>query len=305
MKCPNCGETLKDSSKICFQCGEDISDHEIDHMIDELIREDSESIENEKDINKKGKKERKQKDAKEEVYIGISIRITAYVNVLIILLLVISLWLPWFGFSGQAAYLGFVQSSNNNIYLSQDGLTYVEKDFSEEGEIDLPMLYEFSAKELSDFAKANYSAYETVTTSGGEQKVSWVVKIQSYYIQGIFVLTILAAFGALLLILDRKLKLTEWVRSFSALSALIIMFNYLAVKIPFFSMFANKAQSVLREENPLVAVNMSLKGVKLNQQFFAYEVIEKQGFFMAVICCAVWFVASTILIEIKKDKEFH
>lgn len=296
MKCPNCGETLKASSKICYRCGEDISDKEVDHIINELIKEDTEGS-----ITTEEKKSKKQDD----IYIGISTRITVYVNVLIILLTVISLWLPWFGFSGHAAYLGFVDGQDNMSYLSQEGLAY-------EGNMDInatpksnPVLYEFSAKDLRDYSKKNSVEYEKVTTTGGEQKTSWVVRVQSYYIKGIFLITVFGAFSVLILLMDRKLKVTEWVRTFSAISALIIIFNFIAVKIPFFSMFANKAQSVLREQNPLVAVNLSLKGINMNQELYAYEVIEKQGFYMAVICCALWFVVSTVLIEIKKDKEFR
>ncbi len=129
--------------------------------------------------------------------------------------------------------------------------------------------------------------------------------IQTVYIRGFVLLTILSLLAVAMLLADRKLKTIEWTRGIAVLSAVIIALNYLAFKIPFFSMFALRARSILREENPLTAVRMNMDGINVNNEFYPYHMVERNGFYFAVAAVVLWFILTTVLVEMKKDKEYN
>lgn len=338
MRCPNCGETLKDSARVCFMCGEKLPDSEVDQILDSMMEDDhkpekktnistevskktqvtrgkrnvKKSASNNKDKQSRGlfglfsskntKKSKLENELVEKKELGLASQIISYITVVVILFLVISLNFTWFTFSGRGAFVGIEETEAGN-YLSDD---VIDGSMSVETIMALPEtvnLFSFSANDLKDFAKPNEDYYLQAAASNGEIKQSIPVKIQYYYIKAIPFILYIGIFGILLLIVDRKLKTTEWSRAFSVLSLLIIGVNYLAIRIPFFSMIAIKAQTRLREADILNAVTMNLKGLKVNEEFYPYKVIENNGLFIAVICCIIWFVLATVLIEMKKDVE--
>lgn len=334
MKCPNCGETLKDSARVCFMCGEKLPDNEVDHIIDKMMKDDHKQTKkkksgqkdtqkkaktsktaekdsvtkqtNKRSINLFNKKSKKVKSDEtsdsEEKELGLASQITSYITVTVILLLVISLNFTWFTFSGRGAFMGIEETEAGN-YLSKE---VIEGNMSIETIMALPEtvpLYSFSGNDLKTFAKPNEEYYKVAMSSNGEVKDSVPVQIQYYYMKAIPFILYLGIAAILLLIIDRKLRTTEWSRAFSVLSLLIIGVNYIAVKIPFFSMIAIKAQTRLREADILNAVTMNLNGLNVNNEFYPYRIVENKGLFIAAICCIIWFILTTVLIEMKKDVE--
>jgi hypothetical protein len=240
--------------------------------------------------------------AEETKVLGLGSQITAYVTVVAVLVLIISMNFTWFSFGGRGAYMG-IEETQSGQYIENEIL---DAGYNGEQIKALPEatdLYSFSGNDLKVFGETNYEYYVSFTASNGEVKESIPVKIQSYYMKAIPFILYVGLISIILLLIDRKLKTTEWTRAFSVLSLLVIGVNYMAVKIPFFSMIAIKAQTMLRDNDILDAVTMNLNGINVNNDFYPYRVAEEPGLFIAAACCVIWFILTTVLIEMKKDTE--
>ncbi|WZL82187.1 zinc ribbon domain-containing protein [Vallitaleaceae bacterium 9-2] len=283
MNCPKCGVAIKESSKVCFNCGEDLEKYSIDQLIQTMLNEDEDKLQPKAKASKK--KEAKKNNSEQDKHpYSMGMLITKGINILIIVLLIGSLFLPWFVFEGE----GFAKG-----YISQ----------GRESAETLDTSIEFSAFELRQYAK-NYGDYYNVFNKGTEEeKHVWSSQLQLYYLHGILGIILLGGLSIILIALDRKMKTGEWVRGFSVISALIIGLIYSTFKIPFFSMFTTRAQNILRSEDMLSAVKMNLDGIQVNDQFYAYMMTEQIGFYIAAVVCGLWFVFSTIMIEMREGKE--
>jgi hypothetical protein len=167
------------------------------------------------------------------------------------------------------------------------------------------ILLEFSPRDLYQYSKTHELAYQTIQDAQGEQKKYWTVIIQQIYIKGILFLPIMGLLAIIILLIDRRYYAVEVIRVFSLISMLIILLNFLALKVPFFSMFAIRAKSLLQVGNTLNRVTMNLNGINLNNEFYPYKLIEKPGFYIGLLSCFIWFILATVLIEMKKDKNKH
>lgn len=320
MRCPNCEELLKDDAKVCFSCGQDLKDHAIDSLIQEMIDEDSgsvanknntkhmnhEKISNKSKSNTRVSKDMKSKEAdnsqeivKGKIVYGQAFRITAYVTCIFLLVVLFSLVMNWFSLSGRGSYLGFVDDQSKNYKtdevrpLNAESITNLD---------ETVVILEFSPKSLYQYSKINKEDYSTLVDKNGLSKRSWPITIQQLYIKGLLIIPIMIIVALMLLIIDRRLYMIEVVRGFSLITFLIILLNYLALKVTFFSMFAIRAKSILQISNNLNRVTMNLNGINLNNDFYPYKLVEQPGFYIALVACSVWFILTTVLIEMKKDK---
>ena len=283
MNCPKCGVEIKESSKVCFNCGEDLEKYSIDQLIETMLNEDKEKPQSKKKETKKKASDKNNTKLNQYSYTT-GMLITKGINILIILLLCGSLFMPWFMFGGQAFSLGYV-SDQSSVTDEAD------------------MSVKFSAFGLRQYG-SQYDAYYSMLNKGTEEeKRVWSSQLQLYYLQGILGIIILGGLSIGLILLDRKMRTGEWIRGFSVISALIIGLIYVTFKIPFFSMFARRTQNILRSEDILSAVKMNMDGIHVNNQYYAYTMTEQTGFFVAAIVCGLWFVFSTIMIELREDKE--
>ncbi len=293
MKCPKCGENLKDSAKVCYACGEDISNASLDDLIDDMIKEDMKS-------EKPPKKKTEPVVESSKTY-GPATRITRYIAAGIILLMMLTLLLPWFSFSGRGAYLGFETDTQTIEYM-----TDTVQSMDQEAIMNLDesvVLYTLSPKKLIQFVGNHREAYAHVVNTSGEEKKSWATVIQYWYIQGFWLIIATGIISIIILFIDRKLKAMDWVRGFSVLTGMIVVLNYVVLKIPFFSMIAIHAQSALRARGTLSAVKIGLKGIQMNNEFYPYTIHEQYGFILGIIFCILWFVFSTVLIEMRKERQ--
>lgn len=313
MKCSNCGETLKDDAKVCFTCGEAVPKNEIDSMIDDMIKEDDaqkkkvsvvpkKKTEKSKTTNAETTSETNEEGAKKRKF-GKATRIIAYVNAVIIAVLLISMMFTWFAFGGRGTLKGIGQDQQNSQFLTDEVSALTTADQLEALDPEVEIL-EFSPKDLIDYGNMNQDIHSKLENNKGELKTSFASMIHLIYIKGFYVIAILGLLSILLLVVDKNLKAIEWTRGISVLSIVIIGLNYAALKIPFFSMFALKARSILRLEEPLSAVTLNMNGVNVNNDFYPYMLIEQNGLYVALGACVLWFILSTVLVEMKKDKEF-
>jgi len=328
MKCSNCGEVLKDDASICFACGEAVPKNDIDSMIDDMIKEDDEQKKKKTSVAPK-KKIQKIKTVKKDNIVkkanidstvkidystevkaeetkkpefGKATRIIAYANAIIITVLLISMMFTWFTFGGRGTFKGFESVQDNSQFMTEE--VKLLKDEQIEGLDPTVEILKFSPKDLVDYGNLNQDAHKTLENTKGELKKSFASMIHLIYIKGFYLIVGLGLLSILLLVVDKKLKAIEWTRGISVLSIVIIGLNYTALKIPFFSMFALKARSILRIEEPLSAVTLNMNGINVNNEFYPYVLIEKNGLYVALVACVLWFIFSTVLVEMKKDKEF-
>jgi hypothetical protein len=284
MNCPKCGVAIKESSKVCYNCGEDLEKYSIDQLIENMLNEDDAKGKTEGKIQVKAKESKKSKKKSNKYPESIGMLITKGINILIIIFLIGALFLPWFSFSGQGFFKGYISKGFESTENSNDTI-------------------EFSAYELRQYGKDYGDAYNILNRGSEDEKRIWSSQLQLYYLQGLLGIIILGGLSIVLILVDRKMRTGEWIRGFSVISALIIGMNYVTFKIPFFSMFARLAQNKLRSEYILSAVKMNLDGIRVNDQFYAYTMTEQTGFYMAAVVCGLWFVFSTIMIELREDKE--
>jgi RNA polymerase subunit RPABC4/transcription elongation factor Spt4 len=316
MKCPNCGEILKNDAKVCFTCGEDISKNQIDMLIDDMIKEDdantkknsmAKSSNTTKSSNsgtkpvKKANQDSTDQEPKKPEF-GKAVVIIGYVNAIVVAVLLLTMLFSWFALGGRGTFKGFVLDQNSSQFMTAETLRMTREQIeslSPETEI-----ISFSAKDLVEYGKLYTETYQSMTNTKGELKKSWAIMVQLLYIKGFYVIGIISLLSIFMLIIDKKLKAIEWTRGFSVLTIVIIGLNYAALKIPFFSMFAIRAKNALRMDNLLSAVTLNMNGINVNSDFYPYNIMEKSGFYIAVGACVIWFILSTVLVEMKKDKEY-
>ncbi len=272
MKCPKCGAMLDSKAKKCSHCGEDLEQYSIDQLIENILNEDKNE---EEPSREKGRGE------EEEQHYNMGVLITKGLMMISLLLLTLSMFLPWFSFTGEGFVKGYIQQSEEIV---EDSVS-------------------FSAMELRQYGNRYKDEYRYIYQGTEEQQQHVSVQTQLYFLQGFWLMIGLATLSILVLIVDKKIKYIEWIRGFSAISMLIIGLVYGTFKIPFLSMFAIHARDNFRGEDMFNAVRMSFRGIAVNNQFYDYVLIERGGFYMAAIVCGLWFVFATILIEMREGKE--
>lgn len=238
-------------------------------------------------------------DSKGKVIYGQAFRITAIVTMISIAVMLISLFMGWFALSGRGAYIGFVDDGSKTYKTKEISTLAVDQILLSDESL---ILLEFSPKGLFDYSKMTDTVYNNIQDVNGQAKKHWTIIIQQIYIKGLLLLPIMGLLSMLFLVIDRRFYIIEFVRGLSLISILIILLNFLVLKVPFFSMFAIRGKSLLQIGNTLNRVTMNLNGINLNNEFYPYKLVEKPGFYVALVSCFLWFVLTTVLIEMKKDK---
>ncbi len=327
MKCLNCGETLKDDAKVCFACGQEIKNDDMDELIDSIIKEDeaakastskktTESKKKTTEPKKKKfgnafKKETTKPSSKESLNtkiisdsseFGKGVQITRYITAGIIIFFLITMLFDWFTLGGRGVFTGFELDENSSQFMTKEAVDMSKAQI--ESSVPEVAILQYSPKDLLDYVKLYEDDYKTLKGIDGEVKTSWAIVIQTIYIKGFYVVLAIALLSVLFLVFDKKLRTIEWSRGLSVLTMLIMGLNYAALKIPFLSMFALKARSLLRLKNVLSSVTLNMNGINMNNEFYPYNLMEKTGFFIAIGTCVLWFVLTTVLVEMKKDKEY-
>lgn len=302
MRCTKCGAIVNNNAVICPTCGEDFSAREVDAIVDKMIKQDKAESNPETEVPKKPatpKTEPANKRMPGAIKLGKTADIMGYIAVAAIIVLIFSMLFSWFGLKGRGAYQGFIKSPETSKYFSKNVIDMTAEDFDQ---IDANTeILTFSAKSLLDYVNQYGQAYAMLDTSGAEKEKSYVAQFDILYIKGFYLIFGIGFIGVFILLIDKKFRLIEYVRGGSILVMVIILLNFMTIKIPFFSMFVVKARNLIQLQDLTTAVTTTMAGITANNQFYPYAVTEKFGFYLAISCCVIWFIASTVIVEMRKN----
>jgi len=337
MKCGKCGEEIIDVKKPCSNCGHVMTEQEdMNSIIKNILEEDDykpkfESKDHVVVVDKKGSasknhdkvagkpkesnghKQPKKTEAvskakspkkaeplpKKQSLSDIIVHGLRYVLAGLIVLFTISLFFDWISLSGNAVNQGISRSEEIKPFI-QEGIKEhsIESLESYEGPI-----ITFSAMDLYKFSDSIGDDYMMVVGPGGQENKSLVAMVQKYYMKAIMVMIIINVISLIIVLVFRSLKGISIVRNFSVLNFVIIGLNYLALKVPYFSMIAVKAKDGLGQSMEHPEIAMTHNGITLNQSFYPYTVTEERGLIIALIVLGLWLIVGIILSEVKSRRE--
>lgn len=300
MKCSSCGTQLQDQATVCYQCGtkKSMSDtQDYDQMFQKMVREGDSEKRMQQDTTPRKANDRqhnKNKEKRSKWVLALSFCIC---------LSVVALWgtlfVDWFTIGGNGAAIGVVQNAETQSFLEPD----VRHITMENAQQYIGDVVKWSPIEMLQYTRASHNAHAKVFQTTGELKNSIASIAEIGYIYGWILIFVGGCVSILLLIFDRKQKWLEGVRVFSLFSLVIIGLNYLAIKVPFLNMIALQTQGIMRKGDVLNAVQMSLKGIKVNNLLYTISLKEHSIILIAIGIGCIWLLLSTILVELKKDKE--
>jgi hypothetical protein len=307
MKCQKCGYEISDANKPCLKCGFKAVKHkEVDQLIMSMIEEDDyEPKFKPKNQNGTTSKSKTKKTTTKNTTTStkskgdVLILITKYMILLSIMIFVATMFFSWFQLSGSAVNLGVIRNAETEVMMNQP-LREIIVDGSDDYD---GAIITFTGYNLFTFAKATMNDYGTVTSRTDEVKLSLVSKANGYYMLGILVMIALCVIAAIVLIGFKRYKGLPMVRNVALLNIIILSLNYMALRIPYFSMIAVKAKDFLGQSMVHPSLKLSMSGISMNQVFFPYTFVALRAFYVAVIALLVWLVLSVILSELKNREQ--
>lgn len=231
-----------------------------------------------------------------------AVQITRYVILASVVLFFIAIFFNWFTLSGNGVNYGFIRDEASVAYMD-------EKIPTEHNQIENLVKYNkailnFSGKDLYSFSQIIAEDYMTVVGADGEATGSLAAKIHSYYMMSAVLLYVFTGISALILAIFKGHKGISYVRNLAVFNIVIIGVNFLAFKVPYFSMFAIRAKDLLKQSGDFISVAMTREGIAADETFFPYVLTESNGLYAALIFLGVWLVLSIVLNEVaNREKE--
>jgi hypothetical protein len=286
MKCSNCGQQLKDDATICYSCGEHVDDtKEIETIINEIIEQEDLDIQQQK--NKNTSVEHK------EVIKSIPVKPIKIFIASIIGIFILTMFCSWFSISGNGAYIGYV---DNDITVNADTIINALVEDSKSHSITL------SPFDLVNYVNKNADEHKIVNVSNNKKATSILSIMNMAFIYGLLVIIVLSIIAILLLIIPKSLKGIRVVRNLSIVSIIILVLNFISMKITYINMFMVKAKSTLIETGISNHINLTKNGVAAGNSFFPYYMNIKLGFIISLIMLLIWLLLSSFLICYKDKK---
>ncbi len=227
------------------------------------------------------------------------VMITRYVTLASVILFFVSLFMSWFSLSGNAVNYGFIRGEETRPMMAQAVQPYEVENLEQYDK----SLVAFSARDLYTFSGVMEEAYLTVRGPEGDEVESMSAKIHSYYLKSTVLLFVLTIIAALILAIFKGTKGISIVRNLAVFNGIVIGLNYMALKIPYFSMFAIRAKDILKSGEALLSVSMNKDGIAVDQVFYPYLMTEEKGLYFAAFCLGLWLFLSIILTEVKNREE--
>lgn len=297
MKCPNCNTLLDNDANICFACGEEITeefreeskdsqDKEFDEVIQSLILTDE--IEIEEDDLQVRLEQRKKDNRKQQLYRK-RYQYMSYATLAVMGLFVISLFLSWFTIRGTVAFQGYFYTEKTAKYLSSE-----VKAYSKDSLLD-------QSAEVAAFSPNQFLTYVNEYDENVESH-GLLSKLQVYYAKSIYLLYLLIAFCAVVLLLDNKGRFAEMIRISSIIGAIYVLLNTLAMKLPYINLIVLNAKRVLGANG--IASRIVGKGLFLfetTKQEITYQADLRFGWIVSLVFVALWFVFATVLMEMSRS----
>ena len=254
-----------------------------DLAIENILKEDELSKQKKSADNTKVKEEKiAEKEAKKEKIKDITLLSSKVFLAVVIFVFLVTMFFKWFNFSGETAIKGFVNVTDK--ILSQQEGVYVE----------------LSPLQLANHTFKNMNTYKIIHSAEGVEKTSifsWMGMIYSWFFGLVFLLGITSIAG---LLIAKDLKFISIVKVSSLISGVVILLNYITLRITYFSIFAINAESVVRIEETLSkSISMNKDGIAVGTNFLPYRFEVSNKFFIALVVLLIWIVTSSILTEVK------
>ncbi len=342
MKCSQCGFDIKEATRPCPECGHMMTEQEdLDNIIKDILEEDAieptfpeetpeKKVEKPKvkkstgfkmpklnlpklvpskepvKTNEPVKANEKETTTKEHSLGSIVVQALRFLLVAIILLFTLSLYFNWFTLNENAVNIGTIRTEENKPFL-HSSIRDFEVDAVEaqirQSDTDTTPILVFSGMDLYQFGKLNETSYKTIVGPSGVDTLSVATLIHRYYMLAMFAVLLVNVLGVLILLIGRRLKGITIVRNLSMLNFVIIGLNYMALKIPFFSMFAIKAKDILNQSVDYATISLKLDGVRMNETFYGYELHLLSGFKFSIAVLGIWLFVGIILSEVKHRRD--
>lgn len=301
MKCPNCNSLLDDDANICFACATVITEAmrkellgkeeiEFNEVIQNLISEAEEQpVEMPTAIA-----QRRQANQKREIWKK-RYRLVSYLTIGVIVLFSITLFLRWYSISGKTAFRGFFYTEKTAKGLSAEVKSYQQNEEAATATGPMKKVASFSPYQLYRYA-GEYDA-----NSSPENLLE---RLQVYYAKSLFLIWVLLIASVLILIFDREAKLVEGIRIASIISAIYILLNSLAMKLPYINFFVLHAKKMLHREG--ISSSVVGEGLHLfdsSKEILPYQMQFHFGWMAAIFLAGVWFLLATVLGEFSRMLE--
>lgn len=279
----------KDVSKIMERVFDESSEVKSDSSNSESSSNESSS--EIKENRKKSKKKKSKGSKKELVFIR-------FLFAGVLLAFAISLFFNWFSLSGDAVNIGICRDGHVETFLNDEVKGKKAEDlYGYKGS-----LISFNPFKMIIYAKSVNDEHLIVADAKGEEKVSFASRLNRYYMFAMIILFASVLFSIVAILVSDKLKYINFIWALSIANAIVIGLNYMAIKVPYFNMFAIKAKSILKSKDALASVKLSLHGISFKNQFFNYELTEEKGFYISLGLLLIWFLMSTVLKEVRYRK---
>lgn len=233
--------------------------------------------------------------------------ILRYTLAAVIVLFSMSMFFNWFTLKENAVNYGMVRTEEVKAFMTSG----LEDTTPEDLDVylktsDVPIAT-FSGMDLYKFGRNATEPYMTIKGPSGIDNTSMVSLIQKYYMQAMILPMIISIISLIIVLVFRSLKGIGIVRNLTVVNLMVIGLNYLALKVPYFSMFAIKGKDVLGTTLGLKPseISMTMEGVvaKSFDAFYPYEFYQERGFMFAMVMLGLWLLLGIILTEVKHRKD--
>lgn len=262
--------------------------------VEKKAKADKKSTKTSKPENKSASMSKKTK------YAEMAIMVTRYVTLASVILFFISLFFTWFSLSGNTVNYGYIRGEETTVYMDASVQEYKVEQLVKWDKT----LVSFSGNDLRKFGDVMEEDYLTVIGPDDEETNTIAAKIHGYYTKAMILVFIFTGIAALILGIFRRHTGIVIVRNLAVFNGIIIGLNYMALKIPYFSMFAIRAKDVLNQSVSHITLSMTKDGIALDDVFYPYVLTEERGLYIAAFFLGLWLFLSIILTEVgNREKE--
>lgn len=261
---------------------------EVEDIIQEIIDKEDEELKQQQDSkNREEIRKNRALSAIKFLKYGLA------VGLVVLLLMMV---LPWFHLGGNATYKGFVRIPKNMLYDEY-------KELDSKGRKDYMGVYiETSPVQLIDYVTKYFEGHSKIVDQKGEEKISIFAWIHAGLIYGFILIAILVIVSIVLLFIPKQLKWVKAVKYMGIVSLILIIKNYLVLKIAALNMFVLNALNELRMQNGYQSVHLTQKGIAVNNEFYPYFMRVTSAFYIALTIAVLWIIGAILLERLIKNK---
>lgn len=235
------------------------------------------------------------------------VKVLRYTLAAVIVLFFVSMFFNWFTLKENAVNYGMVRTEEVKAFMYPGLENYSEEQLGSFLKTsDVPIVI-FSGMDLYKFGGSATQEYLTIKGPSGDDKTSMVAVVHKYYMLAMMIPMIVSFVSLVIVLAFKSLKGIDIVRNLTFLNLVVIGLNYLALKVPYFSMFAVKGKDLLGSALNLKPseISMTMEGVvvKSLDTFYAYGFQQENGFIFALVMLGIWLLLGIVLTEVKHRRE--